>query len=638
MKKILLITFAVGFGFVSVAQKSPAKIRVGTPTVSMENYNHDDAVKAGVHPSLIALPQSRGTAEISVINLGTSANAYGLYSGGRTALWADPTINTVTFAHRMLTPGSGYIAYDVSKDGGSTWTVNNQVFDPTVLGNARYPQGVIYNPQGNTNPDNAYFTSFFPTLDAASNWGAYGTATVKLDGTGLNQQGWPSNPPIRQNVPDAMTINPVTGDVFVVDPSVIDGLGNQYVDTLVITRGVFNATSGAYDYEQTLLYAPVNVFGTSIADSKIAFAPDGMVGYIMTLSDNGEDIMATGLAFYPILYKTMDGGVTWDETPITVPLSGDEGLPGIVNDLLTDDQIAEVFVEPFPARNEIVYTTAFTSDFAVDAFGNPVISVVVGVAGSDPYTFVSGARLFASYNIFGNGQGQDWYAVKLGENLITFRGEWGDISEDNRSQLTTTYDGTKMFFSWLDTDFEGVTDNLQPDIYCAGWDVVNNRYTEVVNVTYLSDAWLQAFMGTASYYAFTPAAGTYEIPFVYQEMDPTNTLLPVTYKYIKNFIFTDADFTIINTEKIDVTAGTVSQNYPNPFNKTSEVRINLVKKADVSLEVFDMIGKKVYEIPSISLGQGSHILTIIANGLRSGIYTYSVVINQERTTRKMIVD
>ena len=640
MKKSLLLTVVLGISVAAMAQKSPNMIKPGIPVSNSQTQSYDD-VDLSNTPAVanFVRPNAKGTAEVSVVNLGTSANAYGLYNGGRTVLWAEPSINTVTFVHRMQTPGSGYIAYDVSKDGGNTWSVNNQVFNPTQGAfNARYPQGLIYNPQGNTNPDNAFFTGLWPVLDGsngtAGSWGGYGTATVQLNGTNLSQDYWASVPPIRQNVPDAMTINPATGDIFVVDPSLIGGLGNQYVDTLVITRGSFNNATNEYDYTQTLLYAPVVAYGTSVADVRIAFSPDGQIGYIMTLSDNGRDEFATGYSFYPILYKTTDYGLTWDENPITVVLGGPEGIGGIVNGLLTDEQIGELFTAPVPNRDEIGYTTAFTSDFAVDYMGNPVISVVIGVQASTAYSIVSASGFFASYNLYGSGQGTDWWGQKLGNNLKTFRGTWGDVSEDNRSQVTTSYDGRYMFFSWLDTDFEGVEDNNQPDIYCIGWDIERNLYTEVFNVTYLSDAWLQAYMGTASFYALQPNTDAFIVPFVYQDFE--DPAAPVQYKYIHDFTITMPQFIFINANNININSA-VSQNYPNPFNGTSKVAVNLEKRASVSLDVYNMVGQKVYSIPSANYNAGSHELTINSKDLKAGIYTYTVMIDGQKVSRKMVV-
>lgn len=642
MKKLLLIATAVCISAGLFAQKSPVKVKSNVPTASMKLYNVDEESllnSTTIVNNTLPRPSVKGTADITIINIGGASNAYGLYNGGRTAIWADPNINAVAFFHRMLIPpGSGYIAHDLSLDGGNTWTVNNQFYNPTIApgANARYPQGVLVNPVGNTDPNNAYAVNVNPILDGsngtAGSWGGLGAAFTKLDGTGAAQQSWPSTPPFRNNVPDAMTVNPVTGEVFVVEPSLIGGLGNQYVDTLVITRG--NIEGDAITWEQELLYAPVVSYGTSVADTRIAFAPDGQTGYIMTLSDNGVDGFATGLAYYPILYKTTDGGNTWSDA-ITVPLGGPDGMNGIVNGLLTDDQIAELFEAPVPARDEIAYTTAFTSDFAVDYNGNPVISVVIGVAASDPYSIVSAAGFFASYNILSLDGGQTWLAQKLGANLKTFRGEWGEVAEDNRSQLTTSYDGRYMFFSWLDTDFEGQTDNIQPDIFCVGWDVENNLYTDVVNVTFLSDAWLQAYMGTASYYAL-PAADGHIVPLMYQDFNTTDPLQPVQYKYIKDFSFSAADYYIVGNSYKE-TVSKISQNYPNPFNGVTRVDVTLTKQANVSLEVYNLLGQKVYEIPARNLGEGTHNFQINAAGLNAGIYTYSVIANGERTTRKMVI-
>lgn len=646
MKKLLLFATAVCVSVGVYAQKSPAKVKAGVSYETQKNFTADDAnilIKQTSSPAFVR-PATRGTSDISVVNLGTSANAYGLYNGGRSVLSVDPVLNSVAFFHRMAaSPGSGYIGYDISTDGGATWTVNQQLYAPVAGANARYPQGGIYNPDGNITPNNAFVTSFAPILDGsngtAGSWGGYGSATAKIDGSSKQQTAWSSVPPIRHNVPDAFAINPVSGDVFVVDPSLIGGLGNQYVDTLIITRGVFNDATSTYDFTQSLLYAPVNTYGTSIADTRIAFAPDGLVGYILTLSDNGQDPMATGLAYYPILYKTTDGGLTWDDDAITVPLGGPDGIAAVINDLLTDDQIAELYEAPLPERDEIPYTTAFTGDFAVDMNGNPVISVVVGVAASTAYSIVSASGFFAPFNLFSQDGGDNWLGFKVAPNLKTFRGEWGGadgISEDNRSQITSSPDGSKMFFSWLDTDFEGQADNLQPDIFCTGWDIATNLYTDPVNVTYLSDAWLVAFMGTAADLAF-PAGDDYIIPFMYQEMNATDPAQPVQYKYITDFTFNAADFYIQSAPAQKLISG-ISQNYPNPFNGSTQIDVTLTKPAQVSLEVYNIVGQKVYEIPARRMNEGMQTLQISSNNLKPGIYTYSVIANGERTTHKMMVN
>ena len=198
-----------------------------------------------------------------------------------------------------------------------------------------------------------------------------------------------------------------------------------------------------------------------------------------------------------------------------------------------------------------------------------------------------------------------------------------------------------MFFSWLDTEFEGAEDNTKPDIFCVGWDIATNKYTPVTNVTFLSDAWLQAFMGTASYYAFT-SGSDYIVPFAYQAMAIANNVvdptLPVQYKYIPDFKFNQADFTRVGVKAIESAVAGISQNYPNPANGTTRVDVTLVKSAKVSLEVYNVVGQKVYIIAARELSEGTHVLPINLAGLKAGVYTYSVIANGERSTRKMMVN
>ncbi|MBK6966568.1 MAG: T9SS type A sorting domain-containing protein [Bacteroidales bacterium] len=82
----------------------------------------------------------------------------------------------------------------------------------------------------------------------------------------------------------------------------------------------------------------------------------------------------------------------------------------------------------------------------------------------------------------------------------------------------------------------------------------------------------------------------------------------------------------------------LSQNYPNPFTGESVINLTLSKSSMVSLEVNDLTGRVVYALPAAKLNAGVNMLTISANNLKTGVYVYSVIINGERITRKMMVE
>jgi len=70
----------------------------------------------------------------------------------------------------------------------------------------------------------------------------------------------------------------------------------------------------------------------------------------------------------------------------------------------------------------------------------------------------------------------------------------------------------------------------------------------------------------------------------------------------------------------------VNGNYPNPFNPSTSVDFDLPASADVSVEVFDMLGRKVLATPSQTRTAGtSQAIRVDASALPSGSYVYRVV-------------
>ena len=85
-------------------------------------------------------------------------------------------------------------------------------------------------------------------------------------------------------------------------------------------------------------------------------------------------------------------------------------------------------------------------------------------------------------------------------------------------------------------------------------------------------------------------------------------------------------------------AASVSQNYPNPFTNTSIVSVNLSKASNLSLEIFNLTGQKVYEINNGHSNAGTHNLVINAENLSSGVYFYTVNAGNNAITKKMIIN
>ncbi|HEX7070924.1 MAG TPA: M4 family metallopeptidase, partial [Rhodothermales bacterium] len=64
----------------------------------------------------------------------------------------------------------------------------------------------------------------------------------------------------------------------------------------------------------------------------------------------------------------------------------------------------------------------------------------------------------------------------------------------------------------------------------------------------------------------------------------------------------------------------LESNYPNPFNPTTTIRFSLPEASDVTLEVFDLTGRRVRSLVQQTLPPGAHEVTFDAAGLASGTY------------------
>ena len=77
-------------------------------------------------------------------------------------------------------------------------------------------------------------------------------------------------------------------------------------------------------------------------------------------------------------------------------------------------------------------------------------------------------------------------------------------------------------------------------------------------------------------------------------------------------------------------------NYPNPFNPSTRIQFDLPERAQVTLQVLDLLGRKVVELPARSFEAGaSHTVELNAVNLSSGAYIYRVIaVGSERRYEK----
>jgi len=81
----------------------------------------------------------------------------------------------------------------------------------------------------------------------------------------------------------------------------------------------------------------------------------------------------------------------------------------------------------------------------------------------------------------------------------------------------------------------------------------------------------------------------------------------------------------------------LGQNYPNPFNPTTSIEFALPEKSNISLEIFDVLGRKIASIAKGVYPAGSHRVDWDASGSPSGIYFYRISADSRMETKKMLL-
>jgi hypothetical protein len=90
------------------------------------------------------------------------------------------------------------------------------------------------------------------------------------------------------------------------------------------------------------------------------------------------------------------------------------------------------------------------------------------------------------------------------------------------------------------------------------------------------------------------------------------------------------------TSKLPTKFG-LEQNYPNPFNPTTVLSYRLPVTSNVTLKVYDILGKEVATLVDETKSAGSYEVKFDASNLSSGIYFYKLQSGRYTETKKLVL-
>jgi Secretion system C-terminal sorting domain/Fibronectin type III domain len=458
--------------------------------------------------------------------LGSSANLFTNIYSETNPVAVDPASNTVVFIHRnnatLLGGNTGQYRYDISTNGGATWTKNVGPLNTGTSDLGRYPNVVLHNPTNSTLSNNVYLNFLGSALNTSSVFNSFISGTKKLDNTVNN-----SLAQVETNA-DVMTsmVKGATNTFWSVDR-------DQTNQKIRIYKGVWNATLQRVDWTLNSAQTPSLDLtfngGAYWTRPCIAFDPTGQKGWVSFLGDVVANA-STKRTYAPVFFKTINGGTSW-----TGPIALNVDSLYYPNTCLASSMNATGFYQP---------TCGIEHDLTVDYLGNPhMLTVITKTGGSYALNWFQNqfmADITFKYN--------KWCAVDNGYYHIGGPTTYGTVPNqttmDQMPQISRSADGKKIFFGYADYFFQQAGQPIiSPNLYVCGVNVETNLRTNLTNTTSCLPNGNNTYYPHMATDITQPSAGTYKTFACYSPfnatLDPNTT---VDFAFIDDVTFTDGQF------------------------------------------------------------------------------------------------
>lgn len=709
-----------------------------TSSAAQSNQQSDPVYGPQMDPSV-----SAKSAAISAPNTWQpftgSMNVYGVLVSNSRPLMYNDNMNAVSFIHRKSSTyipnpmpfdpsaQSGVIVGMLSDNWGNEW-------DTTAIWNdennwARYPQGGLYGPPGvkcfdsgaaiiATGPITAiqsqWIGNFFAAKMVDTLGGAGNSDTV---GSGLADQQFIGNSGADVTTygkVDFARLNFTTPD---------DGM----VRLLGLHANDVNNTSSnaAYGFQGGALVTGTHVSGSSFQWSVkampviqdvfkdsggdpyvwgspyMAWNEAGNVGYVWFIGVRdprpGMGDSAANMGYQPIVYKTTDGGATWNELPrinfnnyaafapvldhiisvqtstLAIPFFNfNEGIDGIVdrNDRL---HIVSTVVGTYSDDpDSLGYTYLLThADGETYRYGHrpnlrPYIYDFTETATGWNVTMIDSMSSEAP----GTDPTDDGFADNPWDNTGTGNTK---VDADARIQLSRSSDGKYIVYTWAESDTSftsaGRKWNSLPNVKARLGEVSTSGaltiHSSEINITGSAAAGLihPQVQGKAVMHYISPECAVISntassgvaiglpITVSNNQFVPMQQLSPVTHYYLSaalKFDNVSTDWPVndckpqpkdpeepVTIAEYDA-AINASKIFPNPASNDAQLSIGLASGGNMEVVIMNSVGQVVRTV-RYTAEKGMNSVDLNVKDLASGIYFVDIKVNDARGTKKLLI-
>lgn len=180
-----------------------------------------------------------------------------------------------------------------------------------------------------------------------------------------------------------------------------------------------------------------------------------------------------------------------------------------------------------------------------------------------------------------------------------------------------------------------ITDVINSNIYAVGGDTQTPVVIEVEEYDPQADTW--TVIDTIPSVMISHTSSVYDNEIYLFSGSATNihnlTLTKKVYSYAPPAPDTSIELTKILTPEVFVS----HKNYPNPFSQSTTIRYSIPKQSNVTLRIFDVMGRKAGTLINEEMMPGTYEVTWDARNFPGGVYFYRLEVGSFVEIRRMVL-